>query len=464
MTMMTKDIIFDTELIQRYGGSVPRYTSYPTALQFEGFGEADLRAAVQRLQPQTAPSLYLHVPFCAEPCFYCACTRVISRQSERIAQYAEHLLREIAQWGALWGARHADGASCQQLHFGGGTPTSFTDEQLAALMQALDRHFGLNREAAREYSIEIDPRTVNTARLQALADIGLNRVSFGVQDFEPTVQEAINRHQPAEVTRQAMDGARRAGFASVAVDLIYGLPRQNQESFARTLQQVIALAPDRVAIYAYAHMPKQFAAQKQIALADLPSPAQRLELLRQSVDTLCAAGYQYIGMDHFAQPDDDLARAARAGTLQRNFQGYSTHAGRDLIGMGMSAISRIGDVYAQNAKTLKDYEARIDAGHLAVDRGLHLSADDQLRREVIENIMCQGRLRYEAVGSAHGVDFSRYFADCEPALQALREDGLIQLDAQGLQVTPRGRPLVRNIARVFDRYSVPGSGRHSAAI
>lgn len=463
---MNQEIVFDTELIQRYGGSVPRYTSYPTALQFDAaFDEDQLRAAVQRLQPQSAPSLYLHVPFCSEPCFYCACTRVINRQSERIAQYHAQLLREIARWGELWGGRHADGAACQQLHFGGGTPTSFSDAQLAELMQALNQHFGLKQDPMREYSIEIDPRTVDAGRLRHLAQIGFNRVSFGVQDFDPAVQAAINREQPAAITQAAMHGARDAGFRSVAVDLIYGLPRQTLASFQTTLEQVIALAPDRIAIYAYAHMPKQFPAQRQIALAELPNPALRLELLQLSVKVLTAAGYVYIGMDHFARADDDLALAARSGSLQRNFQGYSTQAGRELIGMGMSAISRIGDVYAQNAKTLKRYEAAIEQGHLAVERGLRLDPDDLLRRELIEQIMCQGELQYAPLAARHAVDFAHYFADCDPALQALRADGLIELDAQGLRVTPRGRPLVRNVARVFDRYApVTSAARHSAAI
>ncbi|NGY03187.1 oxygen-independent coproporphyrinogen III oxidase [Solimonas terrae] len=453
----------DADLIRRYGGSVPRYTSYPTALQFtESFGPEQLREALARRRADAPPSLYLHVPFCRSPCFYCACTRVISRRPEIGERYVQRLLAEIASWAALWrGAQRG----VRQLHFGGGTPTALDDRQLAELMTALDQHFGLIDDADREYSIEIDPRTVDAERLRVLAGIGFNRVSFGVQDLDPRVQEAINREQAPTLTVAAVDGARRAGFRSVAVDLIYGLPRQTVTSFATTVRRIAELRPDRVAVYAYAHMPAQFAAQRQIVAGELPDAATRLQLLQIAVEAFVAAGYERIGMDHFALAGDDLARAQAAGTLQRNFQGYSTHAGSDLIGIGMSAISRIGDCYVQNAKTLQSYAARIDAGSLPVQRGLHLDADDLLRRAVIETVMCGTQVDCARIGREHGIDFWPYFADCKPALQALAEDGLIELAGDRIRITSRGRPLVRNIARVFDRYAVDAATpRHSAAI
>lgn len=460
---MSDAAAFDAELIRRYGGSVPRYTSYPTALQFdERFGLAELHAALERSVGAAAPSLYLHVPFCASPCFYCACTRVITRQQDVMECYAARLVEETKLWAARWrGAR-----GVRQLHFGGGTPTTLSDARFGELMAALDDGFGFVGDGAREYSLEIDPRTVDAARLRTLAGLGFNRVSFGVQDLDAAVQAAINREQPAALTAAALEGARAAGFRSVSVDLIYGLPRQTPDSFAATLRQVAAWQPDRVAVYAYAHMPSQFGAQRRIRAEELPDRATRLRLLALAVETFRAAGYAQIGMDHFARPDDELARALAEGSLQRNFQGYSTQAGRELVAMGVSAISRIGDCYAQNTKELATHAGHVDAGRLPVRRGLRLDADDLLRREVIETLMCRGELDCGAIGARHGVDFADYFKGSAPALRALAADGLVELDAQRLRVTPRGRPLVRTIARAFDRYAAAGAaeGRHSAAI
>ncbi|WP_051362244.1 oxygen-independent coproporphyrinogen III oxidase [Solimonas soli] len=459
-----RDADLDAELIYRYGGSLPRYTSYPTALQFTpSFGVAALREALDRRRADPAarpPSLYVHVPFCANPCFYCACTRVITRQREIVERYAERLLREAVLWGALW-----DGLprGVRQLHFGGGTPTSFDDTQLARVMTALDRQFGFDAGEAREFSVEVDPRTVDAERLQVLARLGFNRISFGVQDLDARVQAAINREQPAALSAAAIDAARAAGFRSVSVDLIYGLPLQTPESFARTLAEVAAMQPDRIAVYAYAHLPAQFGAQRQIRPEQLPNAAARLALFRRAVEVFGAAGYRRIGMDHFALPGDELARALDDGTLQRNFQGYSTQAGQDLIGLGMSAISRIGDCYAQNSKQLDRYIACIDDGVLPTERGLRLDADDLLRRDVIDRVMCGGVVDAEAISGAHGVELWAYFADCLPQLLDFERDGLLRVDADGLTVTPRGRPLVRNIARVFDRYA-SGPARHSSAI
>lgn len=458
------DADFDAELIRRYGGSVPRYTSYPTALQFgPGFDAEALHTALARVQPGAVPSLYLHVPFCANPCFYCACTRVITRQADVVQRYVDRLCVEIDLWGALWREHGTRGV--RQLHFGGGTPTTLSDAQFAQLMGALDRQFGLVADDTREYSLEIDPRTVDAQGLQALSRLGFNRVSFGVQDLDADVQRAINREQSPALTRSAIVAARAAGFRSVAVDLIYGLPRQTAASFAATLRTVAALRPDRVAVYAYAHMPQQFAAQRRIHGEELPDAPTRLGLLQLAVEIFTAAGYRRIGMDHFALPGDELALALDAGTLQRNFQGYSTHAGSDLIGIGMSAISRIADSYVQNSKRLDVHAGCLDAGRLPVERGLRLDADDLLRREIIERIMCGSEIDTADLGRTHGIAFWNYFGDRRDAIESLAADGLLELVGTRLRVTPRGRPLVRNIARVFDRYAVTaGAARHSAAI
>ncbi len=454
---------FDADLIRRYGGSVPRYTSYPTALQFdERFGLDDLRAAIARVPPGSPPSIYLHVPFCTSPCFYCACTRVINRQRAMVERYTDRLVDEIRLWGELWDGQ---GRGVRQLHFGGGTPTELDERQFEQLMSTLERQFGFVTDAEREYSLEIDPRTVDAGRLRALAELGFNRVSFGVQDLDPAVQQAINREQPLALTEAAVEAARAAGIRSVAIDLIYGLPRQTPASFERTLAQVAALQPDRIAVYAYAHMPQMFPAQRQIRRDELPDAGTRLDLLRAAVEIFTAAGYRRIGMDHFARPGDDLARALEQGGLHRNFQGYSTHAGAELIGIGMSAISRIADCYAQNAKRLDDYLQCVDAGLLPVARGLRLDAEDLLRRDVIDRIMCAGEVDGAVLGARHGVAFWAHFHDARDALRELADDGLVRVDGERLLVTPRGRPLVRNIARVFDRYApATPPARHSAAI
>ncbi|MEW6168845.1 MAG: oxygen-independent coproporphyrinogen III oxidase [Pseudomonadota bacterium] len=457
-------VSFQPELLRRYGGPAPRYTSYPTALQFAGgFGEADLRRAVAA--GGSGPlSVYLHVPFCNSPCFYCGCTRVITRQAEVIEAYVRRLVAEIGLHAEGFGTRR----EIRQLHFGGGTPTTLDAEQFGRIMAALDRHFGLSGADTREYSIEIDPRTLDDETMPALAALGFNRVSFGVQDFDPVVQEAINRVQPAWQTWRAIDAARAAGFDSVSLDLVYGLPLQTPDSFARTLDEVIRAAPDRVAVYAYAHMPELFRAQRQIRLRDLPSAETRLVLLQQSIERLTGAGWVYIGMDHFARPDDDLARALADGSLTRNFQGYSTQGGCDLLAVGMSAISNIGGCYSQNTKDMDEYAARIDAGRLPVERGLWLSGEDRLRRRVIEDLMCRGEVSAAALERDYGVRFERHFAPELLRLRALEQDGLVRRDADAIRVTPVGRLLVRKVAQVFDSYALPpaagGAGRHAAAI
>lgn len=440
------------EVIRRYDRPGPRYTSYPTAVQFDSrYRELDYREAVARSNARSVQqplSVYVHVPFCASPCFYCACTKIITRQMEMADGYLQRLELEIERQGELFPRARA----IEQLHFGGGTPTFMPIDHLSCIFGSLSRHFTLSRAPTREFSIEIDPRTVTPSALFELADLGFNRISLGVQDFDPAVQAAVNREQDPDATLALIEAAPRAGIDSVSVDLIYGLPLQTVASFARTLERVIAARPQRVAAYSYAHLPQKFKPQRRIDSAQLPSGETKLALLRLTVETLLAAGYVYIGMDHFALPDDELARALADGSLQRNFQGYSTRGGLDLIGLGMSAIGRTDDTYAQNARGLSDYYAAIDGGNLAVERGLRLTREDRLRRQIIDAIMCRGHLEYASIEAAYGLHFSRYFAPEIARLQPLQDDGLVELSGQGLRVTDSGRYLLRAIAMCFDSY------------
>lgn len=450
--------IFDADLVRRYDGPGPRYTSYPTAVQFhEGFGlvEYDTAArASNQLDPKPL-SLYVHVPFCESPCFYCGCNKVITRDHGRSKTYLAHLFLEIARQGALY----SRGRRVDQMHFGGGTPTFFSDDELAGLLAFMADHFSLRDDADREYSIEIDPRTVTPSRLDRLQALGFNRFSLGVQDFDPLVQQAVNRVQSEAATLALIRHAKAMGIASLSIDLIYGLPRQTRHGFAKTLRTVAAARPDRISAYSYAHLPHLFKAQRQVKPNDLISPAEKLGLLELTVQTLMGAGYVYVGMDHFALPDDELVRAQRAGTLQRNFQGYSTRAECDLIAFGVSSISKVGDTYAQNAKSLPEYGRRIDAGGLAIQRGVALTPDDRLRRDVIQSLMCATRLDYAAVEARHRIDFKRYFASELEALRPLEADGLIECDDGGVRMTPRGRLLMRAVAMVFDAHlKTPGEG------
>jgi oxygen-independent coproporphyrinogen-3 oxidase len=443
--------VFDAELVRRYDRPGPRYTSYPTAVQFHpGFGIAEYQAAARASNRGGAQplSLYVHVPFCENPCFYCGCNKVITRDHAKAGFYLARLYREIELQGALFAAdRPVD-----QLHFGGGTPTFLSDLQLAEVMATLDRNFALRRDRAREYSLEIDPRTVSLDRLAELARLGFNRISLGIQDFDPAVQAAVNRIQSREHTLALIARARELAIESVSVDLIYGLPKQSRTSFARTLELVIGARPDRIAAYSYAHLPQTFKAQRQIRNADLIAPAEKLGLLGLTVETLTGAGYVYVGMDHFALPTDELVRAQLAGTLQRNFQGYSTHADCDLVALGVSSISKVGDSYAQNAKTLNEYYRMIDSGTLAIQRGVALTADDRVRREVIQRLMCAGILEFAAVEAVHHIRFEEYFRAELEKLVPLVADRLVEREGRTLRITPRGRLLVRNVAMVFDAH------------
>lgn len=444
--------VLSTSLLRRFDVPGPRYTSYPTADRFvEAFGPAEYaQALVQRREAAGARalplSLYVHIPFCESLCYYCACNKIITRHHERAAEYLQDLLCELR----LQVAELGRGEPVSQLHLGGGTPTFFSDEELSTLMTALRESFDFLPGA--ECSIEVDPRTVDEARLAHLAALGFNRLSFGIQDFDAQVQKAVHRIQPASEVFALMAAARRLGFASINADLIYGLPRQNSTSFERTLAQVVELRPDRIALYAYAHLPERFKPQRRILSQELPDGPTKIDMLSRAIGVFGEAGYVYIGMDHFAVPEDALAIAKRQGRLHRNFQGYSTQPDCDIIGLGVSAIGRVGASYSQNAKTLEDYRDRLQQGQLPVVRGLALGRDDVVRRAVIMAIMCQGRIDFEAMGAANLVDFRQYFAAELQALQPLAEQGLVRLDARELEVTPAGWYVVRAIAMVFDRY------------
>ena len=443
---------FYLELVRRYDVSGPRYTSYPTARQFTtAIDEAAYRSAVTRSNEDFIPSalsLYLHLPFCSSPCFYCGCSRLITRRPEVIAAYLGRLHREVALQGRCFDRDRL----VRQLHFGGGTPTYLTDIQLAELFAALRAAFSFATNGPVEFAIEVDPRSVDAARIARLAALGFNRVSYGFQDFDPAVQQAVNRIQNPEHCLGLIAAARKAAFRSVSVDLIYGLPCQTEAGFTRTLRAVAAARPDRVSVYGYAHMPSQFRAQRLIRNEDLPDANLRLRLLTLAVRELTTAGYLYIGMDHFALPDDDLVRARDAGTLQRNFQGYSTLAGLDLVGIGLTAIGHVGDLYAQNAKALNDYDAAIDAGRLAVQRGYRLSADDRARADIIGRLMCYDEMRFADIERAHDLEFTRYFAPELERLAPLAADGLLRVGEDGIAVLPRGCFLRRALAMVFDAY------------
>ena len=461
-----RTVEFDGALIRKLNQSGPRYTSYPTADRFsESFGYRDYLQAVAGLRTRGAAkplSLYLHIPFCDTVCYYCACNKVVTKKRDKAVTYLGYLKREIEMQGRLFaGMNHVE-----QLHLGGGTPTYLSDEQMGDLMQHVRHWFQLAPDADGEYSIEIDPRTVTPERVHSLRRQGFNRVSLGVQDFDPDVQRAVNRVQPEEETRAIIDAARNAGFRSVSIDLIYGLPKQNVISMAQTLAKVIAANPDRIAIYNYAHLPRLFKAQRRILDEDLPSADARLDMLALCIRRLADAGYTYIGMDHFARPGDDLAVAQQQGRLHRNFQGYSTHAEADLVACGVSAIGSVGATYSQNVKTLDAYYDALDKNELPVVRGVRLSMDDALRRTIIQTLMCNFELSVPAIEQAYPIDFGGYFGPELVRLKVLAGDGLLTVGADWLTVTPKGRLLIRNICMVFDRYltSAPQVARYSKTI
>ncbi len=449
---MDQSLVFDIDLIRRYDKSGPRYTSYPTAVQFhEGFGEAEYRACVDATNHETALrplSLYFHIPFCDTLCFYCACNKIATKNRAHAVPYLENIHREIAMQGDLFDRSRV----VDQLHWGGGTPTFISHEQMADLMAKTRQHFKLHDDDSGEYSIEIDPREVQADTIRFLRDLGFNRMSMGVQDFDERVQKAVNRIQSEDQTFKVLEQARDQGFKSVSIDLIYGLPFQTVESFARTVDKIIGAGADRLSVFNYAHLPELFKPQKRINEADLPCATEKLEILQMTIEKLGQAGYVYIGMDHFAKPQDELAVAQREGSLYRNFQGYSTHSECDLIGLGATSISMVGNSYSQNVKQLEDYQRLLDEGKLPVYRGIQLNDDDLLRCTIITQLICQFELEFAAIEQRFGINFSDYFSTELEEIATMHSDGLLQLDAHSIRVYPAGRFLIRNICMVFDQY------------
>ena len=449
---MDQSLSFNRALVEKYDRPGPRYTSYPTAPQFhQAFAMDDYHAAAQASNQAAAPkalSLYIHIPFCKSLCYYCACNKIITQKTHRAVEYLNYLKREIAMQAALFDRTR----TLRQLHLGGGTPTYLTREQLAELMDCLHQAFNLDDSDEHEFSIEVDPRTISTEQIEHLRQLGFNRLSFGVQDFDPDVQAAVNRLQSEEQIYALVAAAREAKFKSVSVDLIYGLPLQTVASFDVTLSKIIALRPDRIAAYSYAHLPEMVRAQRLIRREDMPPPERKLELLELTIQRLTAAGYVYIGMDHFALPDDELALARADGTLQRNFQGYSTFAECDLIGLGVSAIGKVGDTYSQSVKELSQYYARLDQGLLPVHRGYRLNADDQLRRDVISDLMCHGRIDFASIEARHHIRFKEYFAEALGKLDEHVADRLLEIRDDALVLLPQGHLMMRSVAMAFDAY------------
>ena len=448
---MDSTLTFNRALVEKYDRPGPRYTSYPTAPQFhQAFAEDDYKraAALSNQAPAKPLSIYIHIPFCKSLCYYCACNKIITQKTHRAVEYLDYLKREIALQAGLFDRSR----KLTQLHLGGGTPTYLTSEQLSELMSCLREHFNLDESDNHEFSIEVDPRTIDTARIAELRTQGFNRLSFGVQDFDEKVQAAVNRLQSEQQVYDLVAAARAAKFKSVSVDLIYGLPLQTVASFDTTLSKIIALRPDRIAAYSYAHLPELVRAQRLIRREDMPPPERKLELLELTIARLTAAGYVYIGMDHFALPDDELVIAREKGTLQRNFQGYSTHAQCDLIGLGVSSIGMVADSYSQSVKELSQYYARIDQGLLPVHRGYRLNDDDRLRREVIVDLMCHGRIDFAKIEANHAIVFREYFAESLEKLAEPVADGLVQITDTAVILLPQGQLMMRNVAMAFDAY------------
>jgi oxygen-independent coproporphyrinogen-3 oxidase len=447
---MDQSLQFDLPLINRYDKAGPRYTSYPTALELhDGFTENDYRQHIAKSNAAGGPlSLYVHIPFCDTVCFYCACNKIITKNRAHAQPYLDNLCEEIAMQGALFDKNRV----VNQLHWGGGTPTFLSYEQMLQLMTATREHFTLKEDDSGEYSIEVDPRETNLHTVQQLRSLGFNRISLGVQDFDHDVQKAVNRIQSETQTFAVLKAAREEGFRSTNIDLIYGLPLQTVDSFNKTLDKILHVSPDRFSIFNYAHIPSRFKTQRQINDVDLPSPEVKLAILQSVGQRLADAGYIYIGMDHFAKPDDELAIAQRQGLLHRNFQGYSTHSDCDLIGLGITSIGQVGDAYSQNVKDLESYDQLIKQGKLPVFKGVALNDDDKLRRAVIMQLICHFECQFSTIEHAYAVRFNEYFADELQTLTPMQADGLVTISADGIQVLPVGRLLIRNICMVFDRY------------
>lgn len=444
---------FDAELIKRYDKAGPRYTSYPTAVQFnEQYGPEQYKQFAELSNQSQRPlSLYFHIPFCDTVCFYCGCNKVVTKDRSKAAPYLQRVHQEIAMQAELFdSSRMVD-----QLHWGGGTPTFISHEEMRELMDQTRKHFRLHEDDSGEYSIEIDPREVSRESIKLLRELGFNRMSLGVQDFNPEVQQAVNRIQTKEQTLTALSSAREFDFKSISIDLIYGLPKQSVSSFDKTLDELLSIDPDRVSVFNYAHLPERFKPQRRINTEELPAPETKLEIFKHCMDKLTDAGYVYIGMDHFAKPDDELAVAQQNGKLYRNFQGYATHADCDLIGIGVTSIGTIANSFAQNHRDMDNYYAAIDNQQLAVFRGVEIDQDDLIRREVIMQLICHFSLNFAHIETKFNINFNDYFAAEIQRYQTMVNDGLIQMDQRSIQVNPKGQLLIRNICMVFDRYIKP---------
>ncbi|HBO23471.1 MAG TPA: oxygen-independent coproporphyrinogen III oxidase [Providencia sp.] len=443
--MSEQNIVWDLSLIQKYNYSGPRYTSYPTAVEFnQEYDEKAFISATERY-PERPLSLYVHIPFCHKLCYFCGCNKLVTRQKHKADEYLKVIEKEIIQRAALLKNR-----TVSQMHWGGGTPTYLDKTQVSHLVALLKTHFHFADDV--EMSIEIDPREIELDMIDHLRHEGFNRLSMGVQDFNKEVQRLVNREQDEDFIFALIKRAKETGFTSTSIDLIYGLPKQTPESFAFTLQKVAELSPDRLSVFNYAHLPNLFAAQRKIKDEDLPSAEQKLDILQETIATLTSDGYQFIGMDHFARPQDELAIAQREGILHRNFQGYTTQGDCDLLGLGVSAISMLGDNYAQNQKDLKTYYAQVEQQGQALWRGLALTHDDCIRRDVIKLLICNFQLNFSQVEEMYPIDFKVYFAEDLELLKPMADDGLIELSEAGIKVTPQGRLLIRNICMCFDVY------------
>lgn len=443
-------IFFNPELIRKYDKSGPRYTSYPTAVQFtESFSIDDYKTQIAKSNQTASPlSLYFHIPFCDTVCFYCGCSKIATKNRNRAQPYLDHVYKEMAYQSELFDNTR----KVEQLHWGGGTPTFISHEQMKQLMERTRQYFNLLDDDSGEYSIEIDPREANTETITLLRSIGFNRISLGVQDFNPEVQKAVNRIQSEAETREVIEAARDTGFHSVSLDLIYGLPHQSVQTFDETLDKILDLSPDRLSVFNYAHLPEMFKPQRRINVEDLPDPDEKLAILQHCIEKLTTAGYEYIGMDHFAKPDDELAIAQKNKTLYRNFQGYSTHADCDLAAFGITSIGKVHDCYSQNLKTIDEYYQAIDEQKLPVYRGIVLSEDDKLRREVINQLICHFELDKVQINQSFNVNFDEYFAVEVSELVEMDQDGLVELQEGFIRVTASGKLLIRNICMVFDKY------------
>ncbi|PHS30967.1 MAG: oxygen-independent coproporphyrinogen III oxidase [Methylophaga sp.] len=447
---MEQTVSFDLDLIRRYDAAGPRYTSYPTAVEFdEKFNPDSYRKQIELSNQRGGPlSLYFHLPFCDTVCFYCACNKIITKNRKHAEPYLANLHKEIAMQAVLFDSNRI----VEQLHWGGGTPTFISHDQMRTLMDVTRQHFNLADDSHGEFSIEIDPREADAKTIEVLREIGFNRISLGVQDFNPQVQKAVNRIQSEEETVAVIDAARANGFRSVSLDLIYGLPLQTADTFSETLDNIIDIDPDRISVFNYAHLPERFKVQRQMKDEDMPLPTVKLEILQRSIEQLTAAGYVYIGMDHFAKPDDELAIAQRENNLYRNFQGYSTHSECDLIGFGITSIGSVGDSYSQNKRTLEEYATSINNNELPVFRGITLDEDDKIRRKVITKLICHFSLDILAIEKELNINFAEYFADVYPKLDQFSADSLLKYDASSIEVLPAGHLLIRTICMAFDRY------------